>query len=77
MKDTMFLKQARTALERAEATMAASALDNFEARQIMADCRMLLKALDPDYFDSPGERLPLAPELPDSEFNFPFDEEVA
>ena len=60
-----YLKAALSALQHAEATMSAQQLDALRNRQIIADCKMLLRALDPDYFAVPSA------DFPDD--YFPFD----
>lgn len=61
-----YLKSALTALQNAESNMTAQQLEALPNRQIMADCKMLLRALDPDYFAVPSTDFP-------DDF-FPFDE---
>jgi len=62
-----YLKMARFALQRAEATMAPESLETLENRQVLDDIRMLTKALNPDYF--------ALPDVFSEDFDdFPFDE---
>lgn len=60
-----YLKMARFALQRAEATMGPESLESLENRQVLDDIRMLTKALNPDYF--------ALPDIIDDDY-FPFDE---